>query len=104
MNQINPGSPESIIQLLSSLIPHPSSLLYRFAVIERLLALFQSDVGFFPGGLAALESPAPRHLAHIVNGPHPINFDLKDSLDRRFDLGLGRATIHTKGQQLASVL
>src|SRR5215212_5169583 len=88
----------------SSLIPHPSSLLYRFAVIERFLALFQGDVGFLPRGLAALVAPAALDLSHVVDRADGVHLDLEDGLDRGLDLRLGRVAVDAECQKLPRVL
>ncbi len=78
--------------------------LYRFAVINRLLALLQCYVRLLPGRLASFESSASRHLAHEIDRAHVVHLHLEDSLHRRLDLRLGGAPIDPKRQQLVRVL
>src|SRR2546427_8125682 len=79
-------------------------MLYRFSVINRLLALLQGDESFLPRRLASFVASAPRRLAHVIDRVHVIDFDLKYLFDRRLDLGLGCVPVNAERQQLAAVL
>src|ERR1044072_1290982 len=71
--------------------------LYRFAVINRVLALFQSRVGFLPRRLAPFITAAPRGLAHVVDRANVIDLHLEDGLGRRFDLRFRSVPIDPEG-------
>src|SRR6185436_19339255 len=75
-----------------------------FAVINRLLALLQSYIRLFPGRLATYELAAASQLAHEIDRAYVVHLYLKDGLDCRLDLGLGRVSIDAEGQQLLRIL
>src|SRR5258705_5167693 len=79
---------------------YPAFPLYRLAVIDRLLALFQSYVGLLPRRLATFKPTPASRFPHKVDRANAVYFDLKDRFYIRLNLRFARGRTYPECTQL----